>query len=73
MRINGKVYKYNKIIQYMPTKLKPLKKVRKWGSSLAILLDKEICDLYNIKEGDIIDISEFMVVKDGDKNGNPEV
>lgn len=37
--------------------------VKKWSDSLVIVLDKEDQQIHNIKEGDIIDMSDMTVIK----------
>ena len=39
------------------------KKLRKYGGSLVIVLDKEDKELYNLKEGDLVDLSDITKVK----------
>jgi len=41
------------------------KRIKKWGDSLVIIIDKENADVYNLKEGDIIDITLTKIKKGG--------
>lgn len=45
------------------------KLVRKYGSSLVITFNNEEQKIYNIKEGDFIDIEDIIVIKSGKKHG----
>ena len=36
--------------------------VKKFGNSLVIVFNKENCESYDIREGDIIDISDLTVI-----------
>ena len=39
------------------------KKVKKWGKGLGIYIDKEDAEIFRVKEGDIIEISDIIVIK----------
>ena len=34
-----------------------IKKIRSWGGSKGILLSKEDCELWDLKDGDVVDIT----------------
>ena len=42
--------------------------VKKWSNSLIILFDSEDAKIYGIEEGDVIDISDIVVLKKKVKN-----
>lgn len=37
-----------------------IKKVKKWGNTLVIMFNKEEQEVYNIKEGDKLDLSDLV-------------
>lgn len=39
------------------------KKVKKWGDSLVIVIDKEDQEIYGIAEGDVIELADMLVQK----------
>jgi putative protein kinase ArgK-like GTPase of G3E family len=39
------------------------KVIKKYGNSLVIVFTKEEADIYHIKQGDIIDITDIVVIK----------
>lgn len=39
------------------------KTIRKTGMSLGVTFNKEECRIYNIEEGDIIDLDDFVIIK----------
>jgi len=39
------------------------KLIKKWGEGLGIYFDKEDIKIHKFKEGNIIDISDFVLVK----------
>ena len=45
------------------------KVVRKWGESLVISFDREDQRGYNIKEGDIIDLSGMTIIRTPQEEG----
>ncbi len=44
------------------------KLVKKWSDSLIITFDKEDQKIHNIEEGDVVDLSEMIVIKSGGKD-----
>jgi antitoxin component of MazEF toxin-antitoxin module len=42
--------------------------VKKWGDSFVVILSREDMKIYNLKEGDILDIEFCKEVKDGRKS-----
>ena len=62
---NSKVYKYKIILCNMK------KIIKKTGNSLCIIFDREDCKILELKEGDIVDISDIVKInKKGGKNGS---
>ncbi len=43
------------------------KEIKKWGESLIISFDKEDQKAYGFEQGDILDISDMVVIKSEDK------
>ncbi len=43
------------------------KQIRKWGESLVISFDSEDQKLYGIEEGDIADLSDMRIIKEGEQ------
>jgi len=43
------------------------KQIKKYGNSLVIVFTKEDEKVYNIKKGDIIDVSDIVKLKNGFK------
>jgi len=41
------------------------KKLKNWGDSVVLTFTKEDLELYNLKEGDVIDISDFVRIEVG--------
>jgi hypothetical protein len=39
------------------------KQIKRWGKSLIISFDEEEQEIYNLKEGTIIDLRDMVVVK----------
>lgn len=39
------------------------KEIKKWGDSNVIVLTKDDLKVWNLREGDIVDISDIVVVK----------
>ncbi len=37
--------------------------IKRWGDSLVIVFDKEDCKIYELKEGDVIDLSDCIIKK----------
>lgn len=46
------------------------KVVKRWGSSLVIVLNKEDIKSYEVEEGDIMDIIKFNFLKKRKENGS---
>ncbi len=44
------------------------KKVMKTGMSLGVIFNKPECEIYGIREGDIIDIGDLIVIKKKGRN-----
>ena len=43
------------------------KQIKRYGNSLVITFDKEEIEWYNLKEGDWLDLSDFVIIKKGVK------
>lgn len=37
------------------------RRIKKWGDSLVIVFTKEDCEIYDIKLGDILDLSDMRI------------
>ena len=46
------------------------KRLKKWGNSLVVVFNKEDIDLYGMKEGDIVDLSDLFLIQKKMKGGN---
>ena len=55
------IYKQFKTIDFMK------KIIKKYGSSHVIKLDPEDMTIYGLKEGDVVDISDIVILKKGGK------
>lgn len=47
------------------------KLILRWGANMGIRFSKEEQKILGIKEGDVIDISDIVVIKGGDDGSNP--
>lgn len=43
------------------------KEIKRWGNSCVIVLTREDLKLYNLEVGDVLDISNFVVIKKNKK------